>query len=47
MPHREQLPEEEVKVFSRDQLAAVLAMAPSAIARYSSSWPRPAYGSAR
>lgn len=28
MPHREQLPEEEAKVFSRDQLAAVLAMAP-------------------
>jgi integrase len=28
MPHREQLPEQEVKVFSRDQLAAVLAMAP-------------------
>jgi integrase len=28
MPHREQLPDEEVKVFSRDQLAAVLAMAP-------------------
>jgi integrase len=28
MPHREQLPEEEVKVFSRDQLAAVLAIAP-------------------
>jgi integrase len=28
MPHREQLPEDEVKVFSRDQLAAVLAMAP-------------------
>ncbi|HEX3174449.1 MAG TPA: tyrosine-type recombinase/integrase [Solirubrobacterales bacterium] len=28
MPHREQLPEEEVKVFSRDQLVAVLAMAP-------------------
>jgi len=28
MPHRKQLPEEEVKVFSRDQLAGVLAMAP-------------------
>jgi integrase len=28
MPHREQLPEEEVKVFSRHQLAALLAMAP-------------------
>jgi len=28
VPHREQLPDEEVKVFSRDQLAAVLAMAP-------------------
>jgi integrase len=28
MPHREQLPEEEIKVFSRDQLAAVLALAP-------------------
>jgi integrase len=28
MPHREQLSEEEVKVFSREQLAAVLAMAP-------------------
>lgn len=28
MPHREQLPDEEVKVFSREQLAAVLAMAP-------------------
>jgi len=28
MPHREQLPDEEVKVFSRDQLAALLAMAP-------------------
>jgi integrase len=28
MPHREQLADEEVKVFSRDQLAAVLAMAP-------------------
>jgi integrase len=28
MPHREQLPEDEVKVFSRDQLAAVLTMAP-------------------
>jgi integrase len=28
MPHREQPPDEEVKVFSRDQLAAVLAMAP-------------------
>jgi integrase len=28
MPHRELLPEEEVKVFSREQLAAVLAMAP-------------------
>jgi integrase len=28
MPHREQLPEEEVKVFSRDQLAAVLALVP-------------------
>jgi integrase len=28
MPHREQLPEEEVKVFSRDQLGAALAMAP-------------------
>ncbi len=28
MPHREQLPDEEVKVFSRGQLAAVLAMAP-------------------
>jgi integrase len=28
MPHREQLPDEEVKVFSRDQLAAVVAMAP-------------------
>ncbi len=28
MPHREQLPEEEVKVFSRDQLTAVLAIAP-------------------
>ncbi len=28
MPHREQLPDEEVKVFSRDQLAAVLVMAP-------------------
>jgi integrase len=28
MPHREQLPDEEVKVFSRDQLAAILAMAP-------------------
>jgi integrase len=28
MPHREQIPEEEVKVFSRGQLAAVLAMAP-------------------
>jgi integrase len=28
MPHREQLPEEEVKVFSPEQLAAVLAMAP-------------------
>jgi integrase len=28
LPHREQVPEEEVKVFSREQLAAVLAMAP-------------------
>jgi integrase len=28
MPHRDQLPDEEVKVFSRDQLAALLAMAP-------------------
>jgi integrase len=28
MPSREQLPDEEVKVFSRDQLAAILAMAP-------------------
>jgi integrase len=28
LPHREQMPEEEVKVFSREQLAAVLAMAP-------------------
>jgi integrase len=28
MPHREQLPEEEVKVFSRDQLTAVLTMTP-------------------
>src|ERR1700679_1292591 len=28
LPHREQFPEEEVKVFSREQLAAVLAMAP-------------------
>jgi integrase len=28
MPHREQLPDEEVKVFSRDQLAAILAMTP-------------------
>ena len=28
MPHREQLPEEEVKVFSREQLATILAMAP-------------------
>lgn len=28
MPHREQLPEEEVKVFSRDQLIAVLTMTP-------------------
>jgi len=28
MPHREQLPDEEVRVFSRDQLAGVLAMAP-------------------
>lgn len=28
MPHREQASEEEVKVFSRDQLAAILAMAP-------------------
>lgn len=28
MPHREQLPEEEVRVFSREQLAAVLIMAP-------------------
>jgi integrase len=28
MPHREQLPDEEVKVFSRDQLATVLAMTP-------------------
>lgn len=29
MPHREQLHEEEVKVFARDQLAAVIAMAPA------------------
>jgi integrase len=28
LPHREQIPEEEVKVFSREQLAAVLAVAP-------------------
>ncbi|MGC1165336.1 MAG: site-specific integrase [Solirubrobacterales bacterium] len=28
LPQREQIPEEEVKVFSREQLAAVLAMAP-------------------
>ncbi len=28
MPHREHPPDEEVKVFSRDQLAAILAMAP-------------------
>jgi integrase len=28
MPHREPLPDEEVKVFSREQLTAVLAMAP-------------------
>jgi integrase len=28
LPHREQIPEEEVKVFSREQLAAVLAMSP-------------------
>jgi len=28
MPHREQLPEQEVKVFSREQLAALLAIAP-------------------
>src|SRR3954471_11990468 len=28
MPHREQLTDEEVKVFNRDQLATILAMAP-------------------
>ncbi len=28
LPHREQIPEEEAKVFSREQLAAVLSMAP-------------------
>ncbi len=28
MPHRDQPPEEEIRVFTRDQLAAVLAMAP-------------------
>jgi integrase len=28
LPHREQIPEEEVKVFSREQLAAVIEMAP-------------------
>ena len=40
LPQREKMPDEEVKVFSRDQLAAVLAMPPSATGR-SSSFSRP------
>ncbi len=48
MPHREQLPDEEVKVFSRDQLAAASGDGPRPPRDCSSSsWPPPACESAR
>ena len=49
LPHRDQVidPEQEIKVFSREQLAAVLAIARPGTASCSSCWRRPACGSAR
>jgi hypothetical protein len=47
LPPRQDLDGDEIKVFTPEQLAAVIGDAQSAIGCSSSSWRRPACGSAR